>query len=239
LAGVLAYYQSDRDSFNADHLRILTSVAPRVGTAIENALKVRELHERANMDLITGLPTLGTMTQTLELELIRAKRQNQSLAVVVVQFVGVSSLQPEPPRSDVDPGVREAARVLRNSCREYDHVARVGDDTFAMILPGIKRGALSNKIETLHTAALTIFSKLIERGTIGFGIGWALYPDDADTSKLLLAIADGRKEMRTGSATENLLALHAHNRKETEFTQPQERRFGEEALRESIASESE
>jgi hypothetical protein len=57
---------------------------------------------------------------------------------------------------------------------------------------------------------------LIANGTIRVGIGWAHYPDDAATSKLLLAIAEGRSEKQTGSLTENLLALHSHNRKETE-----------------------
>ena len=236
LAGVLAYYQRDRDSFNSDHLRILTSVAPRIGTAIENALKVRELEERANMDVITGLPTLRTMTQTLELELIRAKRQDQSLAVVIAQFAGLSSPQPETSNPDIDPWLREAARLLRNGCREYDHVARVGNDTFAMILPGMKRETLGYKIEKLHTAALRSFPQLTEHGAIRFEIGWALYPDDADTGKLLLAIAEGRKQMRTGSVTENLLALHAHNRRETEFSSAEENR---EALGKSIARESE
>jgi diguanylate cyclase (GGDEF)-like protein/putative nucleotidyltransferase with HDIG domain len=239
LAGVLAYYQRDRDSFNADHLRILSSVAPRIGTAIENALKVRELQERANMDVVTGLPTLRAMTQTLELELIRAKRQEQCLAVVVAQFSGVSSPQPETSNPDVDPWLREAARLLRNGCREYDHVARVGDETFAMVLPGMKGEALGDKIEKLHTAALRSFPQMMEHGTIRFEIGWALYPDDADTAKLLLAIAEGRKEMRTGNVTENLLALHAHNRRETEISPIEEVRSGGEVLGESVAKESE
>jgi diguanylate cyclase (GGDEF)-like protein/putative nucleotidyltransferase with HDIG domain len=233
LAGVLAYYQRDRDSFSADHLRILTSVAPRIGTAIENALKVRELQERANMDVVTGLPTLRAMTQTLEVELIRAKRQNQSLAVVVAQFSGLCSSRPETSHPDVDPALREAARLLRNGCREYDHVARIGDETFAMILPAMKRDALGHKVAKLHAAALRSFPQMMEQGTIRFEIGWALYPDDADTAKLMVAIAEGRKEMRTGSATQSLLALHAHNRSETEA----ETQLGEEVWGESIASE--
>jgi diguanylate cyclase (GGDEF)-like protein/putative nucleotidyltransferase with HDIG domain len=215
LAGVLAYYQRQPDSFNADHLRILTSVAPRIGTAIENAIKVKELQERTSVDLITGLPTLHAMTQALDLELIRAKRQDQSLAVIVAQFSGLGSLQPETSNSDADPGLREAARLLKTGCREYDHVSRIGDDTFAMILPGMKREALGQKLEKLHNAVLSTFPQLIKKGTIRFGVGWALYPDDADASKLLLAIAEGRHEMPTDSSTENLLALHARNRKET------------------------
>jgi len=210
VAGVLAYYQQTRDAFNADHLRILTSVAPRIGTAIENALKVKELQERASIDSVTGLPTLSAVTQALDLELIRAKRQDQCLAVIVADFSGLSSLRPETSDFDADHGLREAARLLKTGCREYDHVARIGDDTFAMILPGMKRETLGHKIEKLHGAVAGVFPQLIENGAICFGAGGAIYPDDADTSKLLLAIAEGRNEMR------NILALNAHNRQETE-----------------------
>jgi diguanylate cyclase (GGDEF)-like protein/putative nucleotidyltransferase with HDIG domain len=225
LAGVLAYYRRERDAFNADELRILSSVAPRIGTAIENALKVKELHERASMDLTTGLPTLRAMMQALDLELIRAKRQNQSLAVLVAQFSGLSSLQPETSNSDVDYGLREAARLLKTVCREYDHVARIGDDTFTLILAGMKRENLGDKIEKVHTAVMNTFPQLIENGMIRFGVGWAGYPDDADTSKALLAIAEGRNEMRMGSSTENLLAMHGHNCKETESPATAETQF--------------
>jgi hypothetical protein len=46
-------------------------------------------------------------------------------------------------------------------------------------------------------------------------VGAALYPDDSDTVKLLLAIAEGRKDHRVTGATESLLALNAHHHKET------------------------
>ena len=85
-----------------------------------------------------------------------------------------------------------------------------------MILPGMRRETLGHKITKLHRSVMNIFSQSIQNGTIRFGVGWALYPDDADTSKMLVAVAEGRNEMPTGSSTENLLALNAHNRKETE-----------------------
>jgi diguanylate cyclase (GGDEF)-like protein/putative nucleotidyltransferase with HDIG domain len=218
LAGVLAYYHENRDSFNADHLRILASVAPRIGVAIENALKMKELQERADIDSSTGLPSMGAMMQALDVELIRAKRQDQSLAVVVAQFSGLSSVQAETPDSDADGCLREAASLLKTSCREYDHVARTGDDTFTLILPGMKHETLSHKLEKMQAAVSRTFPQLMQSGTVRFGVGWALYPDDADTSKLLLAIAEGRNEMRTGGLAEDLLALNSHNRKEPEST---------------------
>ena len=172
-----------------------------------------------------GIATLRAMMQALDLELIRAKRQNQPLAVIVAQFSGLSSLKPETSNSDVDCWLRETARLLKTVCREYDHVARIGDDTFTLILAGMKRENLGDKIEKVHTAVMNTFPQLIENGTIRFGVGWAGYPDDADTSKALLAIAEGRNEMRMGSSTENLLAMHAHNCKETESPATAETQF--------------
>jgi hypothetical protein len=102
----------------------------------------------------------------------------------------------------------------------------------------MKGETLGDKIESLHGSASSSFRQRMEHGTIRFDVGWALYPDDADTAKLLLAVAEGRKEMRTGSSTESLLALHAHNRRETESPPVEEVRLGGEVLGESIARES-
>jgi diguanylate cyclase (GGDEF)-like protein/putative nucleotidyltransferase with HDIG domain len=237
LAGVLAYYRRDRDSFSADDLRILTNVAPRIGTAIENALKVKELQERASMDAATGLPTLRAMTQALDLELIRAQRQSQGLAVIFARFSGLHSLPPETPDLDMVHGLRDAAQLLRNGCREYDFVARVGEDTFAVIYPGMKRDALGHKVEKLNAAAFSVFPQMIENGSIRFGIGWAHYPEDAATSKLLLAIAEGRSEIQANSLTENLLALHAQNRKQTEAPPAEEAQSGGKVSTDFIATE--
>ena len=167
------------------------------------------------MDLTTGLPTLRAMMQALDLELIRAKREGQWLAVIVVQFAGLGSQQASASPSEVNSGLREAAESLRNSCREYDRVARIGDEKFALILPGMKREAIRSKIEKLNGPLRSVFPRLMKNGSVHLEIGSAFYPDDADTSKMLLTIAEGRNEMHSG-LEESLLALNEHNRREGE-----------------------
>jgi diguanylate cyclase (GGDEF)-like protein len=216
LVGVLAYYQKERDAFTADHLRILTNVAPRIGTTIENAIKMKELQEHARVDPTTGLPTLSALMQALDVELIRAKREGQCLAVIVVQFGGLGSQQASAARPELDAGLREAAESLRNGCREYDRVARIGDEKFALILPGMKREAVGPKIEKMNGSLKAVFPRLMKNGSVHLEIGSAFYPDDADTSKMLLTIAEGRNEMHTGGPAESLLALNEHNRREVE-----------------------
>jgi GGDEF domain-containing protein len=121
--------------------------------------------------------------------------------------------------------LRSIAQFLKEGCREYDHVARIGDDTFAMILPGMKRETIGFKIETLYSTVSKTFPQWIENGTVRFALGTALYPDDADTSKLLLAVAEGRNEKRASGPAESLLALHAHNRAEVEPARHEETAF--------------
>jgi diguanylate cyclase (GGDEF)-like protein/putative nucleotidyltransferase with HDIG domain len=220
LAGVLAYYRRQRDSFTAEDLRILNEVAPRIGIAIENALKVKEIQERAHVDLTTGLPSLRGMMEALDIELIRSKRQKQPLALIVVEFTGVNSIRPESSQFDPDTGLRAAARMLKVGCREYDHVARIGDETFGLILPGMKHETLAPKIEKIQEMVSKIFPHSQDNVAVRLALGWALYPDDADTGKLLMAVAEGRKEMRVNGSTESLLALHAQNRSEAKVAQP-------------------
>jgi putative nucleotidyltransferase with HDIG domain len=215
-AGVLAFYRKDKDSFNSDDLRILTSVVPRIGSSIENALKVKELEERASMDLATGLPTSRAMNQALEVEISRAQRQGLTMALLVIRFAGLASLRSQ---ESVWEALQEVAQLLRNTCREYDHVARIDDETFTLILPGMKPKPLALKIEKLHAMAMDTFAELMKSGAMRFEVGWAHYPDDAVTAKLMMTVAEGRRDQQTGSLAENLLALHARHRTPAETSE--------------------
>ena len=41
------------------------------------------------------------------------------------------------------------AKAMKDSCRGFDHVARIGEDRFALLLPGMRREDLSRKIAKL------------------------------------------------------------------------------------------
>ncbi len=197
LLGVIALYRRGQDAFTTDHLRILMSLTPRIGTAIENALKYREMEVKANTDAATGLPNLHLMMKSLESELGAARRHKQSLAIAVSQVAGA-------PAPLGDEFLRALAKSMRESCREYDHVARIGDDKFALILPGMKREDLGGKIAALQS----ILSEACP-GAVHFNVGEALYPDDADSAKLLLEIAERRTGQHPATGTKSILALDA------------------------------
>src|SRR5271166_1616684 len=61
VVGVLAMYRRERDSFNADHLRILLAVSSKLGLAIENALKYQQAESSATTDYLTDLPNARSL----------------------------------------------------------------------------------------------------------------------------------------------------------------------------------
>jgi putative nucleotidyltransferase with HDIG domain len=146
--GVMTLYRRDNDAFTRDELRILTAVTPKVATAVENALKYKEAEVRANIDGLTDLPNAHLILQSLDAELARAHRFKQSLAVVVCELAGHRQTVEEFGQALGDQLLRTVARGLRGAFRDYDHVGRVGEATFALVLPGMKRDGLLSILTT-------------------------------------------------------------------------------------------
>jgi diguanylate cyclase (GGDEF)-like protein/putative nucleotidyltransferase with HDIG domain len=190
MLGVMVLYHRNPDAFTRDHLRMLLAVIPKIGQAVQNALKYRETEERANTDRATELPNAALLTQSLEVELVRARRLKQPLVVMYCNVDGVQQVYSEVGAPEGDDLVRGIAHSLKQDCREYDHIARVGTGEFAIVLPGMKRDALGAKVARLGEVAEEAHSS--HRNTIAFCIGQAFYPDDGDSARLLLAVAKRR-----------------------------------------------
>ena len=82
--------------------------------------------------------------------------------------------------------LRSVAHALRDVCREYDYVARMGGDEFVMVLPGLNLTKVGEKVEQLRRRVKQIRTDpLLTRS-----VGQTLYPQDGDKVKGLLATAD-------------------------------------------------
>lgn len=202
ILGVLVLYNEEKDAFTSDHLRMLWSVTPNIGNAVENALKYREADRRANVDLLTGLPNGRLLIEALDGELVRARRMTQPLAVMYFEADGIQRVYRERGVSAGDHVIRSLAQSLKLDCREYDHLGRMGDQTFAVVLPGMRRESLGVKTARLGEIA----SQADPSGLtpISLNIGMAFYPDDGDSSRTLLAVAQHRKSQPRGRVEESV-----------------------------------
>jgi diguanylate cyclase (GGDEF)-like protein len=80
---------------------------------------------------------------------------------------------------------------LRESCREYDYVARMGGDEFVLVLPNLPRELVRVRMEQIAQMVRDI-GGLCEQDALGISCGEAFYPQDGRDAEDLLAAADRR-----------------------------------------------
>jgi len=192
VVGVLAMYHGNRDAFTQDHLRILLAVGSKVALSVENALKYQQAESSATTDFLTGLPNARSLFMHLAQEVARCKRMKTSLAVLVCDIDGFKAINDSFGHLEGDRLLREFTLRLKEVCRGYDYVARMGGDEFVITAPGLTAEAAKEKAEVLNQAAIESGRLVCGRDLITLSVGMASCPDDGFEVERLLAEADRR-----------------------------------------------
>lgn len=192
VVGVLAMYRTDRDAFSTDHLRILLAVISKIALSVENALKYQQAEDSATTDYLTGLPNARSLFVHLSRELARCRRTGTSLAVMVCDLDNFKQINDLYGHLEGDNLLKDFAGHLREICRGYDYVARMGGDEFVIVAPGMSQEASNEKSSRLNQLASDAGKKITGRDLIGLSVGTAFCPEDGFDVERLLAEADRR-----------------------------------------------
>jgi diguanylate cyclase (GGDEF)-like protein/putative nucleotidyltransferase with HDIG domain len=195
VVGVLALYHAEIDAFTSDHLRILLAISSKMALAIENALKYEQAESSATTDYLTGLPNARSLFLQLDRELARCKRDSSSLIVMVSDMDGFKQINDRFGHLEGNRVLRLFAQGLKDSCREYDYVARMGGDEFVVVAPGLTLEAATKKAESLRELARKAGHEVCSEDILSLSVGQALYPEDGKDAEALLAEADRRMYM--------------------------------------------
>src|SRR3954470_12283165 len=190
--GVLTLYQGVRDAFTSDHLRILLAISSKMGLAIENALKYEQAESSATTDYLTGLPNARSLFLQLDRELARCKRDTSTLTVMVCDMDGFKQINDRFGHLEGNRVLRLFAQSLKDTCREYDYVARMGGDEFVVVAPGLPQDASGKKSDQLRELARLAGREVCGEDLLSLSVGQAMYPDDGTDAEELLAEADRR-----------------------------------------------
>jgi diguanylate cyclase (GGDEF)-like protein len=192
VVGVLALYHAERDAFTSDHLRILLAISSKMALAIENALKYQQAESSATTDYLTGLPNARSLFLQLDRELARCKRDTSSLTVMVCDMDGFKQINDRFGHLEGNRVLRLFAQALKESCREYDYVARMGGDEFVVVAPGLPQDSVGGKIEQLRELARQAGHEVCGEDILSLSVGQSQYPQDGQDAEELLAEADRR-----------------------------------------------
>jgi diguanylate cyclase (GGDEF)-like protein/putative nucleotidyltransferase with HDIG domain len=191
--GALTLYRADADAFSRDDLRILRVIGSKFALSIENALRFQQAQTSATTDFLTGLPNARSLFLHLDAELARCKRSSSSLAVMVCDLNRFKEVNDRFGHLEGNQLLRDFAQLLRENCREYDYVARMGGDEFVLIAPGLTEEAATFKAELISDLATQAGHRICQdKLTLSASIGTAFYVVDGTDAEQLLAEADRR-----------------------------------------------
>ncbi len=200
--------------------------AGEVDGVITFALDVSELRvDRTTTDLavrtdqLTGLISASAFEERAEQELARARRQNETLAILVLDMDRFKTINEAFGNSFGDRLMRAVAGRLAGRLRETDCIARLRSDEFAILQPALKRPDDSAELaRRLGDAFAEPFVIENEEVHVSASVGITLFPADGKSVSALLKNADlamyrakasGRDAYRFFAAEMNLAARRA------------------------------
>ena len=190
--GALTLYRTQLDAFDSDNLRILLAISSKAALSLENALKYRQAESSATTDYLTELPNARSLFLHLDQELARCKRSQSTLTVMVTDLNGFKQVNDRYGHLEGNRLLRMFADRLKNLCREYDYVARMGGDEFVLVMPGLSADAALSKTRQLIELATAVGKEICGEELLSLSVGQTSYPEDGLDAEQLLAEADRR-----------------------------------------------
>lgn len=162
---------------------LIRSLAAQAAVAIRNA----RLEDLSLKDSLTDVYNRRYFMARLEEETRRQPRFAEPVALVLMDLDHFKSINDQHGHPTGDEALKEVARLLLKHSRDFTVVTRYGGDEFAVLL-----------VNTTKAGALTYAERiraLLAQHTFGHGettasFGVAVIPEDATTSKELIAAAD-------------------------------------------------
>ncbi len=189
--GLVLKNDADRNT-----LKVIESFLPALMSVVGSAKALdryaRDIEFYATRDPLTGLYNQRVFWELLEYEIERAKRRRYPFAVLLIDIDNFKVINDTYGHNFGDAFLKELAKVIRETFRREDIVARYGGDEFAVILP-----------HTSQEEALKIARRLLERlerfsvpapdgkpirATVSIGI--SLFPNHGESARDLFVVAD-------------------------------------------------
>jgi diguanylate cyclase (GGDEF)-like protein len=147
-----------------------------------------ELFDAARTDMLTGLLNRQGFDERFELELARARRTGEPLALVLADIDSFKELNDRDGHPAGDAALRAVGARAREVMRHTDIVARIGGDELAAILPDADIRVAFAIAERLRNAVAELEGISSQPLTMSFGV--AAYPEHGRSCEMLVLTAD-------------------------------------------------
>ncbi|MBJ20746.1 MAG: GAF domain-containing protein [bacterium] len=177
--------------FDDEDLQVFGRFVSYVERALDHALSHSENQQHRNFDKETGLPNESYLSKRLSEEIARAAGRENALTVCVCRLENRDELLSEAGNAHVGRVIRCLAESLQTNLREFDVLARIDRDEFAVLMPEPGRTP-GERVFELARAVADLVSKnesLNQPVRIGLAFGYGSHPADGTDREALLAHA--------------------------------------------------
>ena len=150
-----------------------------------------KLERLAYHDPLTGLANRTLFYDRLERALARARRRDENLAILLMDFDGFKAINDQLGHAAGDTVLRAASQRMCDLVRESDTLARLGGDEFVLLMEiGVMVETARQLAERMLNAVQAPYRIGGSEFELGLSIGVSLYPRDGDSAEALIRQAD-------------------------------------------------
>jgi len=191
IKGILLLGFRSRFDMTSSGMQRCVDLAGRFAVALTSVEREESLYRQAHFDPLTGLPNRQLLKDRLEQQLVGARIDNHSGAILFLDLDRFKEINDVFGHSVGDVVLQQAADRIVSVVRGRDTVARLGGDEFVIVLPSIRNTSI------VRATAERLLNRLGQEFTVdgvdhylGASIGIVVFPEDGDSVELLLKNAD-------------------------------------------------
>jgi diguanylate cyclase (GGDEF)-like protein len=192
VVGVMNLARSIVGGFSTSDLRLLSLLSDQAAVAISNASLHQIISKQAYSDTLTGLPNRRALDERLEEEVLAARKNNYSFAVIMMDLDGFKDVNDTYGHPVGDDVLRLVFSQMARGVRNTDFLARYGGDELTLILTQSDMSSSKIVAEKIVEGMKKLKFKLPDGRKLKLGIsgGIALFPVNARNGPDLLRAAD-------------------------------------------------
>jgi len=179
--------------FDAGELVARVKVQLKIKSLQDELKKANEqLKKLTNIDHLTGLFNRRYLTEILDGEFFRARRNNEYLSIIMVDIDYFKNVNDTFGHQNGDIVLGAVATLVQRQLRAYDSAARYGGEEFVLVVPGSTlAGAVAVADRLRQTVLEYSFPPPMEQLTVTVSAGVAAYPSpEIDSVDSLFRQAD-------------------------------------------------
>jgi diguanylate cyclase (GGDEF)-like protein len=190
---------------------VLAFAAGLATLAIETSQLYSDLVHRSEFDLLTDTQNRFSLEKTLDALILRARVNASIFGFIYIDLDGFKQVNDCHGHQVGDFYLQEVAQRMKRQLRPGDILARVGGDEFAAAVAAVRSRSdveeIAQRLERCFDQPFAIDGCVIHGSA---SVGFALFPEDADTKDGLLCAADAAMYVEKNARRSARQALQIH-----------------------------